>query len=396
MHRSIPTMLIAILAPFLGTGSAQAQQTTPITIGESLSVPSEIMGEQRPIVVGLPAGYESGGGRYPVIYLLDGPGHIAHATGSVRYLARNGRALPAIIVGVANTDRTRDLTPTNNSEAELQRMPTAGGAEKFRSFLVEELRPFIDEHYRTNGANILIGHSFGGLFAIDAAIEDPESFDGYIAISPSLWWSDERFVEAADAMRTDHALFSRSLYVAMGDEGDRMNGPFERFIEGIERNAPSDFELGIGRFPDEDHGSIPLRATIDGLEAFFAPVRGAMNLADVSDVSSLEGRFAALSDRFGFDILPPEQAVNQLGYRLLQAGQGESARAIFAWNVSTYAGSANVHDSLGECLENLGETEKALASYERAAEIGGRVGDPNLGVYQANAERLRGEAKSGG
>ncbi len=394
MRRLASTIVLAVC--LYSVAPAVAQEATPLVIGESTVVQSEILGEQRPIVVGLPAGYEAGSGSYPVVYVLDGPGHIHHTTGSIGHLAQNGRALPAIVVGIGNTDRTRDLTPRSDLDEERARFPTGGGAENFRRFLVDELRPFIDEHYRTNGGSILIGHSFGALFAIDTAIHEPESFNGYVAISPSLWWSGEKYVKAADELKADHPLFSGALYVAMGTEGPTMNPPFERFVEAIERNAPSDFVFGVGRFPDEDHGSIPLRATIAGLKSYFARIGDALDMRQVADASELERRYAQISESMGFEVQPSEQAVNQLGYRLLQGGQAERAQGIFAWNAKTYPQSANVYDSLGECLENLGKREDALANYTKAAELGARIGDPNLPVYRANAERMEKSLKAGG
>ena len=79
----------------------------------SLTVKSEVLGEDRRILVRTPQGYEAGKQRYPVLYLLDGDAHIAHTSSTVEFLARNGRMSELIVVAIPNTDRTRDLSPTH-------------------------------------------------------------------------------------------------------------------------------------------------------------------------------------------------------------------------------------------------------------------------------------------
>jgi hypothetical protein len=57
-------------------------------------------------------------------------------------------------------------------------------------------------------------------------------------------------------------------------------------------------------------------------------------------------------------------------------------------NAETWPASANVYDSLGEAQERAGALDHALTSYRRAAEIGRTTGDPNLVVYERDAERV--------
>ena len=89
----------------------KAQIGEPVVIGRKLSLHSETLQEERKIQVSTPAGYEDGEARYGVVYLLDGPGHFAHTTANIGHLTSNNRSLPLIVVAVANTDRTRDMTP---------------------------------------------------------------------------------------------------------------------------------------------------------------------------------------------------------------------------------------------------------------------------------------------
>jgi len=78
---------------------------------------------------------------YPVMYLLDGEMHFHHATGAVQFLATNGRIPEMIVIGISNTDRKRDLTPSTGVASDLKEDPTAGGADRFLKFMVDELAP---------------------------------------------------------------------------------------------------------------------------------------------------------------------------------------------------------------------------------------------------------------
>ena len=119
-----------------------------------------------------------------------------------------------IVVAVRNTDRTRDLTPSpftpdppedgegeDGDEGDGENpMPTAGGAGAFLDFFERELFPFVEERYRTQPYRIVIGHSFGGLFAVHALVHRPAAFDAYVAISPSLWWANGVVVDRAESL----------------------------------------------------------------------------------------------------------------------------------------------------------------------------------------------------
>ena len=154
----------------------------------SLTVKSEVLGEDRRILVRTPQGYEAGNQRYPVLYLLDGDAHIAHTSSTVEFLARNGRMSELIVVAIPNTDRTRDLSPTHittTGATGAPQFPTSGGGDKFLKFIETELMPHIEKNYRVHPYRILAGHSLGGLFVVHAMISRPDLFNAYIAVSPA-------------------------------------------------------------------------------------------------------------------------------------------------------------------------------------------------------------------
>ncbi|MYJ19011.1 MAG: hypothetical protein F4106_13440, partial [Gemmatimonadetes bacterium] len=75
----MPVVLSVLLLPCLlalTPSPALAQDGEPfLSLGERRELESNVLGEQREIIVGVPAGYESGDEAYPVVYLLDGASH---------------------------------------------------------------------------------------------------------------------------------------------------------------------------------------------------------------------------------------------------------------------------------------------------------------------------------
>ena len=82
-------------------------------LGTQYILKSEILQEDRPIIISLPKGYKEGETHYPVLYLLDGLGNIKHQVGTVELLTESGIIPPMIIVAIESLDRARDLTPSN-------------------------------------------------------------------------------------------------------------------------------------------------------------------------------------------------------------------------------------------------------------------------------------------
>src|SRR5262245_31980988 len=113
-----------------------------------LVLKSTVLGEDRVVLVRTPPGYETNKLKYPVLYMTDGDTHIGHTASTVEFLTQNSRMSDLIVVGIVNTDRTRDLTPvksTDKTPAGDLRFPTSGGADNFLKFIQTELIPEIEE-----------------------------------------------------------------------------------------------------------------------------------------------------------------------------------------------------------------------------------------------------------
>ncbi len=387
MRRFLGVLAVAVLAlPLV----AQQQDNGPAPV----RIESKVLGETRTVLVRLPPSYRNAARTYPVLYMTDGDANIGHTAATIDFLTRNGRMPEVIIVGISNTDRTRDLTPTHVDGQRLEgtqfRFPTSGGADKFLTFIATELIPYVEANYRTQPFRVFAGHSFGGLFAMYSLFTRPDLFNAWIAVSPTLTW-DNHYVatQAAEFLKKNRQL-PATLVFTMGDEGAEVDHEFDRLKSMLRRDAPKELEWLALKMPDEDHGSIVLPAHFTALKKVFEPWR--FVIAPDADVRTLFQRarahYETLSKRLNYTIPVPEPTANLIGYRLLQAGLRVEAVEVFKANVATYPKSANVYDSLGEAYEKSGELARARESYERAASIGKDTGDPNTRVYEANRDRV--------
>ncbi len=374
--------LLVLLAAHLAAPAAPSAAP-----GGRVTLPSKILGEERTLLVALPDAYARSSDRYPVLYLTDAETQFAHTAATAAFLARNGFMPGVIVVGVVNTDRDRDLTPSRDP-----RFPTSGGADRFLDFLEKELVPFVESTYRTAPFRILAGHSAGGNFAFHAMRVRPDLFQAVIAVSPWLVWDDRRELALLAPFLAGGGVKTRALFFTSGDEGDEMRDVLARVESALKGTASKSLRWASANYPDETHGSVVLRSHYAGLRMIFDgwalpvdPASGRL-LGTLEDVKK---RYEELSARLGFPVTPPEASVNRLGYQALARRNLPAALSIFRFNAATYPGSPNVHDSLGEALEASGSLEEALASFEKAADLGATGGDPNTGVVRANADRVR-------
>src|SRR5688572_23404459 len=223
--------LLFSLAVLLMLSSVAIAQPSTGTV-KTLTLKSAVLGEQRTVLVRTPAGYETNKEKYPVLYMTDGDAHIGHTASTIDFLVRNGRMSDLIVVGVTNTDRTRDLTPVKstgkNAAGELT-FPTSGGADNFLKFFETELIPEIEKQYRVEPYRVFAGHSLGGLFAIHALITKPGLFNSYVSVSPSLQFENFEALKRAEDFLKNQKELKVTLYVSLGNEPGGIGDSFNRF-----------------------------------------------------------------------------------------------------------------------------------------------------------------------
>lgn len=388
--------LTALFALLLLAATAAAQGQPLYDAPTRLTVRSEVLGEERVILVRTPPGYERGTERFPVLYMSDGDAHLMHTSGTVNFLARNGRLPEMIVVGIANTDRTRDLSPTRPAAVRPDgqpQFPTAGGADKFLKFIETELIPRIEKDYRTQPFRGFAGHSLGGLFALHAMVSRPELFNAYIAVSPSTQWDDFKILKSVEQFLGSRKEYNRTLYVTLGREPGGIGEGFVRLKEMLAKSQVKGFVWEAASMDDEDHGSVVLRSHYAGLRKVFdgwqVPREQRTGLI-AGGLKEVEEHYQKLSDRLGYKVVMPEFQMNLFGYQLLNNGETEDAIAALKLNVERYPASANVYDSLAEAYEHAGKLELAGPLYAKAAELAEKNGDANLNLFRQNRDRVAG------
>ena len=390
--------LLSGLAVLLTLSVAALAQPGADTV-KRLAIKSAVLGEERVVLVRTPAGYETNKLKYPVLYMTDGDGHMAHTAGTVDFLTRNGRISDLIVVGVTNTDRTRDLTPVKSTAKTPNgdpQFPTSGGADNFLKFFQTELIPEIEKQYRVQPYRIFAGHSLGGLFAIHSMISKPGLFNSYIAVSPSLQWADAEALKRATEFLQNQKELNVTLYVSLGNEPGAIGDSFENFRNVLSKTNIKGFAWQAEQMADEDHGSVVLRSHYGGLRKVYEGWQGARDPQTGAISGGLQGadaHYKKLSNKFGYSIPTPEALINQMGYQYIFAGQPDEAIAVFKTNVERYPASANVYDSLAEAYERGGKLELAEPLYDKARVLGEQNNDPNLAVYKANYDRVHAKLK---
>ena len=383
---ALQIIIAGIVACILFANSSPAQQPRPVYIGLSVTIHSEILQEDRNILIYLPSSYDSNKDeKFPVMFLLDGFDHFHHVSGLVSFLAWAGKIPEMIVVGISNTDRDRDLTPPHNDGIGRD---AGGRGDNFLAFLAKELIPYIDRHYRTRDYRLLVGHSLGGNFTIYNLITDPDLFDTYIAISPALGWTNNKLTSDTEKFLKKNPGLNKFLYLSMGQEGDRMIKPIEKFTNMLVVNAPDSLRWKYSFFKNDNHLSTPHKSIYEALEILY---RG-WQIQDSTLHQGLDAilmHYQSLASRFGYVIPPPERILNTAGYIAMDENKKDEAIKILSYAVELYPNSANVYDSLGDAYENKGEIELAAKYYAMAVEKGRANMDRNLRIYRANLERVQ-------
>lgn len=141
--------------------------------------------------------------------------------------------------------RMRDYLPVRSKDAEefiqahfpVQNCVSSGAASNFLRFVSRELMPWVDVEYRTDVTNrTLIGHSWGGTFALYALFSEPHLFQNYLVLGPDLPYGDDLILRMEEAFATTSSDLPVRLYLANGEyEIDDSNEPaLRRFANALE------------------------------------------------------------------------------------------------------------------------------------------------------------------
>lgn len=353
-----------------------------LTIGKKDSVYSNILKEKRTYSIYLPPSYKSNPTKkYFVAYVLDGGRNkfievtgIAQSMNSIPDLKMQIPEL--IIVSIENIDRTKDFTPTHSlnylDTENIAAFNSSGGAYAFMQFMEKELMPRIDSSYRTLTKNLIIGHSLGGLFAINCLLESPELFNYYLLIDPSWFW-DHNYIgkRTREVLKTKPNLKGR-VYIALANNMQEDNRHYkwgQEFYELLKNSKFSKLDVKLRYFEDEKHLTVPVPATYYGLRYIFDGFE--LDINEVFKNPDLINKHdTEISQKMGLEIKSDEGFINTIGYIALHDRNiPDVAVAIFERNTKNYPFSVNAWDSLADAYLVKGLQEKARSCYKKILSI---------------------------
>ncbi|MGH1385817.1 alpha/beta hydrolase-fold protein [Kordia sp.] len=375
-------------------------QDDMITIGKTDSIQSKILNETRDIWIHVPDGDYDGvtkKKKYPVLYLLDGSSHFHSVVGMMHQLspAKGNTICPEmIIVGILNTNRTRDLTPTKPSKksSHLSRhmVENSGGGEAFISFIEKELIPYIDSKYATESYRVFIGHSLGGLTVMNTLIHKPELFNAYVAIDPSMWWDNKNLLRTIKNTKFDEKYSNKSLFLAvantMSKEMDTIKVKKDttyatRHIRAIlelhsvlKKDILTNVSYKRKYYKDDTHGSIPLIATYDALRYIFDfyqlnIMQDELMNSENDVLGKVKKYYQRLSKEFGREIKPKQYYIEDIAYRFMEMKQFKKAEQFLKLNITNYPNDFYVYSTLGDFYVTRGNTKKAIENFKKSNAI---------------------------
>lgn len=397
-------ILLAVLVIIFFQFSANAQLAEKIKLtadnqllglGTQYILKSEILKEERPIIISLPNGYEESETNYPVLYLLDGLGNIKHQVGTVELLTESGIIPPMIIVAIESLDRARDLTPSNAGQDAYAGtdtdIPQSGGAPKFLQFLERELIPYVESNFKTHPYRLLEGHSFGGLFSTYALMNKPELFNAFIIQAPALWWNKEEMTEQAKEFFNSNDSLDKSVYFGTGGaEGWGMRQELVRYVDVIKQNTPKNFrwkhEEIVG---DEEHDDSRLLLNYYGLKFVFSDLKASEDLLkNYSDETFLKGE-QNLIDKYGQNTRRPASDYVNIIMELLNEENNLGAITVYKRASEAYPKYIMFLNNLAPLYEKTNQIDKAIETYESAIKVSKKLKLGNEEGYQKEIERLK-------
>ena len=380
-------LLVTLVLISLG---ASAQSSSSPILGFEETIPSAILGQKRNVLLHIPASNEGDKvkdkGRYPVIYLLDGPDNFNAVVSIVEHLEESGLCPPLIVVGIAQEDRLRELTTGVDKE-----FPgSVGTGEKFMSFVEKELIPYIDATYPTTTYRTFIGHSVGGLTVVNTLLHHPNLFNAYVSLDGALWWREHQVVKEAQELLPTQNYKGKALFMALANRLERGVDTVSvlketssstdlirsnlLFIKEVNKSKATNLSFQHKFYENDDHASVRLIGEYDALRFVFGFYKLKIYDSEMQNPgfdleALLVKHYQNVSEKMGYPVKPGESQVNNLAYAMLRTKQLKKAKGLFGLNVANYPNSANCYDSIGDFYLETGNKTKAMESFKKALQL---------------------------
>jgi predicted alpha/beta superfamily hydrolase len=359
-----------LLLAFLAAASARVAtcMDSSTAAGSNLPLPVQAgkiesvrVGETREFWVSLPDGYNDSTLRFPVVYMMDGDFNFnSGGIGALRHSAQMGEIPDFIIVGVKNTDRSKDIFPEEVSYPDGSK--DGGRANQYLDFVREELIPHVERTYRTGSYRVLYGTSNTGFTAVYALFRNPGTADAYVAASATL--SIPSFRKDREDLVRDFKGGKRRLSLVMGEHDlptvISQNGALKEAIDSL---APAGLSCRLAVIRGAEH--VPASSLIEGLRGLFDGWRVTQRLTEssFSEIrTQVDGRLA----KFGVPGNLQEDVLKDLGGALVAEKKFGKAVEVLQYRVHCYPRSADAQVALGDAYRLDDKKESAGDCYRKA------------------------------
>ncbi|GAA6153770.1 alpha/beta hydrolase-fold protein [Pseudoteredinibacter isoporae] len=293
---------------------------------QSHSVFSKVLDEERRYKVYLPASYYAKPDyNYPVLYLVDGDYNFLSIAAMVENLAKGNNPLipEMIVVGIS----AKGIASYRNNMQPSLPLGKGGDADDFLSFIQDELKAEIRQHYRSSGFDILEGQSIGGLFVVNSLLTNSDSFSAYIAISPMMWWESYRMEGKVEDYLKKIKAPTKKLYLSLANE-PRMG--VYGLVEQLDRHRPPAVDWDFKHFSQENHDSVTLPALRHALKDLFAGwYISYKDLAAYENFDAVRNHYQGYLQRFNLQQAIPAYTYKALMHQYPKEEKAEKAASLY-------------------------------------------------------------------
>lgn len=353
----------------------QARPTgNPITIGETVTLPSRHLNKDMLVDVYLPAGYSEKSDRYPVLVACQS--HFLHVSGITADLAwKNGA--PELIVASVRNYSSGDLIPEK-----IEGHPDSGGADRFIAFFRDELIPDLDSRYRTRPFRVFYSGSFGGGFSVYMYLTQPNVFNACLSATPAIDYEggSTLIMDNLPSYLAKNSYQDRFLY--LGVENEPLLIPLlEKFVGILKEADPAGAKWEYHPFLDEDHASIANKVVYHGLRSVFSDWNKIPDEIAGLGVGAIRSYASALGKTYGYDIGLSRFAIATAVRSYHDQGRAQDVIDLLNLGLEYEPDAEMLWLQLGRALESNGQFPRAKEALETAHRKAVQNHSPHLGIF---------------
>ncbi len=175
-----------------------------------------------------------------------------------------------IIISIENTNRAKDMWPTNTAYYPEPNIP---GAKVFLDFIEEELIPYIEDNYQTSQERVICGQSLSGVFVLYGFLTKPEIFDSYIVCSGGFPACEDYFKTLYDiAFQKPEKFYGKKVFITNGlkdplDPEGKIHQQMLDFSNSVRENIGNSISYKYSTYEQEGH--VPFHSIYDGLKYLY-------------------------------------------------------------------------------------------------------------------------------